>query len=141
MCVSCMFLDECERGRLINRPGPAWTCSGDRSPLSLSLLALKGPRHCPVLSEKPQARGRGGEASGLGAYFYSRGATWSRTAPAHPLRGPPSHCWPGVSKAGQDFHKEGCSQPQAPYVTQKVPRSSSRLTERLVREAASCTNL
>lgn len=36
---------------------------------------------------------------------------------------------------------EGEQGPRAPYVTQKVPRSSSRLTERLESEAASCTGL
>lgn len=52
-----------------------------------------------------------------------------------------SPCWPGCEEGGQTFQEEGYTGHQSPYVTQKVPRSSSRLTERLVREAASRASL
>lgn len=61
--------------------------------------------------------------------------------PAHALR-QRRRLPAGLGEAGRaGLSTAGVLAPRAPYVTQKVPRSSSRLTERLESEAASCTGL
>lgn len=101
--------------------------------------ALQG-RYCPVLGRRPQG-GPGVERTGwLGAYCYSRGCLLPGQLPTALCQGWSSR-WPGCEEGRQTFQEEGSIGHQSPYVTQKVPRSSSRLTERLVREAASRASL
>ena len=156
MCVSCVSVCVCvcvyerdrERGRererrerIVNRPGPAWVCSGDDSPLGLGLTALKRAGHLPVLSGKPPAHScRGSELAG-GLLLQRRRGLRPVRLPAHALRRR-RRLPAGLGEAGRaGLSAAGVLAPQAPYVTQKVPRSSSRLTERLESEAASCTGL
>lgn len=89
-------------------------------------------------------------AGGLGGSLAGRGPT--ATARGYvPITAPlfdslPGLCLTarlGVREAGPAFHEKGFqgSRTSPHYVTQKVPRSSSRLMERLVSEAASLANL
>lgn len=77
----------------------------------------------------------------LGATSTAEGRPAHCTVSRLPLRVPRPHRWPGCEEGRAGLSRGGVHVTQSPYVTQKVPRSSSRLTERLVSEAASRANL
>ena len=98
----------------MNRPGPAWVCSGDDSPLGLGLTALKRAGHRPVLSGSPGPTAAG-EASWLGAYFYSAGAAYARCVfQPTPCGGAADSPRAWVRQAERDFQQQGCWHPGPP---------------------------